>query len=275
MRIALIDADVTAFTSSVVSEKAIDWGDGIWTLHSEIDEGQRIFRESIHRIQERVEADKVVLAFSDKENWRKEILPTYKANRAGTRQPLIRQALVEWAKEEYESVTKPTLEGDDVLGIIATRKSKDTHIICTIDKDLKTIPGLHYNITHDNLFEVTEEEADRWHLVQALAGDPTDGYDGCPGVGMERAIAFLEDPHILVPYEHTLLRGPRKGEVEIRYRNEPLGGRSVWEAIVSQYEKAGFGEEEALTQARVARICRAEDYDFKKKQVILWTPNSK
>lgn len=40
---------------------------------------------------------------------------------------------------------------------------------------------------------------------------------------------------------------------------------------MAAYEKAGLSEEEALTQARVARILRYEDVgkDFKP---ILWTP---
>lgn len=259
MRVALIDADVTAFKSSVIAEKAIDWGDGIWTLHSEEEEGKRVFRDSVSRIQERVEADKVILAFSDTENWRKEILPTYKANRAGVRQPLIRRALVEWAKGEYESVCKPTLEGDDVLGIIATRKSKNTHIICTIDKDLKTIPGLHYNTEKGEHFEVTEEEADRFHLVQALTGDATDGYAGCPGVGPVAANKILDKAE--AAWHET---SPNHREVSLQL--------ALWQAVVAAYEKAGFSEEEALTQARVARICRASEYNFKKQQVILWTP---
>jgi hypothetical protein len=41
---------------------------------------------------------------------------------------------------------------------------------------------------------------------------------------------------------------------------------------VKAYDKAGLSEEEALTQARVARICRAEDYDRKSKKVNLWEP---
>lgn len=265
MRIALIDADVTTFTSSVVAERAIDWGDGIWTLHSDENEGQRIFRESIQRIKTRVEADKVILAFSDSTNWRKEVLPTYKANRANTRQPMIRASLKEWAMGEYECVTYPTLEGDDVLGILATKpqrkKVKDTFIICTIDKDLKTIPGCHYNIDEDRLFEVTVEEADRWHLTQALTGDATDNYIGCPGVGPVAAAKILEKAE-----KDWFLTNPKE-------RGVGLQG-ALWAAVVAAYEKKGFGEEEALVQARVARICRAEDYDMKKHQVILWTPKN-
>ena len=47
-----------------------------------------------------------------------------------------------------------------------------------------------------------------------------------------------------------------------------------WQHVLKAYAKAGLSEEEALTQARVARICRSNDYDFKTKQVILWSPNN-
>jgi DNA polymerase-1 len=47
----------------------------------------------------------------------------------------------------------------------------------------------------------------------------------------------------------------------------------MWERVVSAYEKAGLSEAEAITQARVARILRASDYDFVNKSVKLWSPN--
>jgi DNA polymerase-1 len=246
MRIALIDADVTAFATSAAAEKAIDWGDGMWTVHAFEHDVALAFTDSIDRIQEATGADKVILAFSDdnRENiWRKKVLPTYKSNRAGQRAPMLRKWAIGFAREHYETITKPTLEGDDVLGILATRKgNKDELVICTIDKDLKTIPGFHYNFGKRELFEVTEEEADRWHLFQTLTGDATDGYAGCPGIGPVVANRILdEDPS--------------------------------WDAVVKAYKKAGLGEEEALVQAQVARICRASDYDFKTKQVKLWNPN--
>ena len=33
----------------------------------------------------------------------------------------------------------------------------------------------------------------KWHLVQTLAGDQTDGYAGCPGIGVKRAITLFEE----------------------------------------------------------------------------------
>lgn len=265
MRIALIDADITAFASAVAVEKSIDWGDGIWTLHADEDEGKKLFADSVARVKEAVGADKVILAFSDSVNFRKEVLLTYKTNRAGTRQPLIRKALTEWAKTEYECYVRPGLEGDDVLGILATmprkgKAAKDEYIICTIDKDLKTVQGLHYDMGKDEFFEVTEEEADRWHLFQTLTGDAVDGYSGCPGVGPVAANKILDKAYDQINRE----------DIYAPSRARRL--RILWDAVVAAYAKAGFSEEEALVQARVARICRASDYDFETKKVILWTP---
>jgi DNA polymerase-1 len=86
--------------------------------------------------------------------------------------------------------------------------------------------------------EITEAEADRTHLIQTLTGDRTDGYPGCPGIGEKRAEAIAD------------------------------GG---WSAVVESYEKAGLGEEYALTQARMAYILRHGDY--KRGTVRLWTPS--
>lgn len=276
MRVALIDADVNAFQAAVVNEKAINWGDGLWTIHAFEEEVEKSFRESIDRIKDAVGADKVILAFSDDDrsaNWRLKVLPTYKATRAGQRSPMLRKYITNWARENYETFTKDTLEGDDVLGILATRKGDDEMVICTIDKDLKTVPGFHYNFGKKDLFEVTEEEANRWHLYQTLVGDATDNYSGCPGVGDVEARAFLAEPYMWVQYDHTFKSGPRKDQTEKRWSKEPLGDRPLWDGVVSLFDKAGLGEEEALVQARVARICRASDYNFKTKQVKLWTPN--
>lgn len=250
MKVALIDADVLAFQAAVVSEKATDWGDGMWTLHADEGNGEKVFSQSLNNLQEAIEADSVILAFSDKENWRKAVLPTYKSNRAGTRQPLIRAHLVKWASDKYETFTRPTLEGDDVLGILATRESKDELVICSIDKDMKTIPGTFYDFGRKQVLNISEAEADYWHLKQTLMGDTVDGYSGLPGVGPVAADKILE------PFRH----------------DSSFDVAGAWQAIVQAFEKKGFGEEYALAQARVARICRAEDYDFKKRQVKLWTP---
>lgn len=272
MRTLLIDADVVAYQCASSVEQAIEWEDGYWTWHCNEDEVKAAIEQSIERLMDELGGDDYKLCLTDSaRNFRYDVLPTYKANRKSVKKPLVLKSIREWLIEEKGAYLKPRLEGDDVLGILATwRKLKGEKVIVSIDKDMKSVPGLYVRDLETGIVEISEAEADRWHMIQTLAGDPTDGYLGCPGIGLERAIKAVEEMTKLVPYEHTLTRGPRKGETEIRYSEEPTD--NLWDVVVSRFEAAGMTEEDALQQARVARILRASDYDFKKKEPILWTP---
>ena len=245
MTVALIDGDILAYQAASVSEVATDWGDGLWTLHAFEEQATTAFQTQLNSILEKVGTESCVVVFSDSKNWRKGVLPTYKSNRIGVRKPMLLQFIRQWANDRFISITVETLEGDDVLGIMATKDPKGDYVICTIDKDLKTIPGKHYNFGKEEFFEVDEDTADYWHMIQTLTGDTTDGYSGCPGVGIKTA--------------EKILLAAEDGD--------------RWAAVVKAYEKAGFGEEEALVQARVARILRSSDYNDKKGEVILWHPD--
>ena len=118
--------------------------------------------------------------------------------------------------------------------------------------------------------EVTQWEADRFHLIQTLAGDATDGFYGCPGLGMTRAATIIDNPVRLVPQDGVKTRGVNKGDVVTRWMAEPTS--DYWACIVSHYRKAGLGEPEALVTARLARILRHGEYDRETEVVTLWTP---
>lgn len=260
-KVALIDADILAYQAATVSEQAYDWGDGLWTLHSFEADAIRTFESLVDSILWEVKAQESFLAFSDSANWRKSVLPTYKSNRAGVRKPMLLKFLREYASSEYRCISTPELEGDDVLGIWATEQQElgpiKKYVVCSIDKDFKTIPGDHYNFQKNEFYKISEHEADYWHMYQALTGDTTDGYSGCPGVGPKGAEKILQ---------------AARDELEPVFTVEQA--REVfWKHVVKAYAKAGLGEEEALVQARVARILRAEDYNDIEKQVILWSPN--
>jgi len=273
-RTLLIDADVLAYQFSAKVERPIKWNDRLWTLHADEFEAINTLDNYIVDLQEKLEADRIILALSDVRNWRHDVLPSYKDNRRDSRKPMCLYAVKQHMRDNYETYEREGLEGDDILGILATHPSlvEGEKVIVTIDKDLSSIPGLHYRMHQDELgvFRVTEEEADHFHLLQAFAGDPTDGYHGCPGIGMGTAQKLLESPKRLTRVERTISRGPRKGQVEVRW--EEGDACTPWECIVCHYEKEGLDAEAALQQARVARILRASDYDFKKKEVILWNP---
>lgn len=270
MRTILLDGDILVFTSASSSENSRRWSDGIWTLDADEDAGFRKIDAGLAHMKEKLDADRILIALTDDHNYRKDILPSYKENRGEKRKPMLIPILRDYITEEYGAVMKPGLEGDDLLGIWATHPTlvQGEKIIWSIDKDMRTIPCSLYQ--GDDVMTVSEEEADRWHLIQSLAGDATDNYGGCPGIGMLKAAEIVDDPHLMVKETRVLKSGPNAGKESSRWvKGAPC---TQWEAIVSHYVKAGLCEAEALTQARCARILRAEDYDFKKKEPILWIP---
>jgi len=251
----LLDGDVFCYKAALASEHAIQWTEDIITLDANLSEAKARFDDSIEEIQKKLEADAVVIALSDIGSgyWRRRVLPSYKMNRKAVRKPLSLLPLRQYAIEKYDAKLKPMLEGDDVLGILATHPTlvPGEKIIVSIDKDMKTIPG-KFCRNLDGCFDVatiSEEEADYWHMYQTLTGDATDGYTGCPGIGPKTA-------------EKALASCKTLGE--------------MWINVTFHFRKAGLlNEAAALTQARVARILRASDYDFKTKLPILWTPPTK
>jgi hypothetical protein len=233
----------------------------------------------IERFFERFETREHFLCFSttpdfnfelDKQaNFRFDVDPTYKNNRANSRKPLCYVQLRSDIEQAYKCKNFVGLEADDVMGIIATAPMPKTQrIIVSQDKDMQTIPAQVWR--KGDLMTVTEAEADRYHLYQTLIGDTTDGYPGCPGVGAVGAEEFLKEPFVWEPYEHVFKSGPRKGLTETRWKQEPTA--DLWAGVVSFYVKAGLTEEDALRQARLARILRWSDWDNEAKKPRLWTP---
>ena len=238
-RTLLIDGDIVAYRYSSTVEQEVDWGDDVWSLWSDAKEAKQLILQYLDHLVEATAADDFVFTFSDKDNFRKAIYPDYKSNRKGKRKPTCYKGVKTWLESEYESIEMPGLEGDDVMGILATSGKYEETVIVSEDKDMKTIPGLLWRAAE--MENISEEYADYYHLYQTLVGDATDGYKGCKGIGDKRATDILsKDP--------------------------------TWEAVVKAYEKAGQTEEEALVQARLARILRASDYNTQTKEPILWTP---
>lgn len=257
-RTALIDADTLVYAAATANEYEVQWDDDNWSLWAEFPAAVATLEDRIAEIREKLDCTDVVMALTDYTNpWRKRVMPTYKANRAklGVRKPVVHRPLREYLHQEYRTYQRPGLEGDDILGILVTHPSivPGEKIVVSIDKDMKTLPGLHINLMETKgveadswwpfVREVTVEEADHFHYVQTLTGDRTDGYPGCPGIGPVKAEKILD--------------GARGAE---------------WDAIVAAYRKAGLSEDVALANARVARILRHNEYDFKKQEVILWEP---
>lgn len=192
-------------------------------------------------------------------NFRYRVYPDYKHNRIDKEKPELYYVLKEHILNEHP-VEPPWkgIEADDTLGILGSQ-DPDGCIVCTIDKDLYTIPCRLYNWNKMGKPQmVTVTEADWFWMYQVLTGDTCDGYKGCPMIGDKKARKILEGLEDL---------------------------RDMWAAVVETYlavspkqaqkayGKDSLTEEDAIVQAQIARILRVEDWDFKKQKPILWRPD--
>lgn len=240
---ALIDGDILLYLIAHSKQTKYNWGDTGESTVVDYEGATERFDREIKDIIKEAGCSRALVCLTGSENFRYDVLPTYKHNRKDTAKPVLHSYLKEYAELNYECKLIDRLEADDVMGIIASREPSK-YVICSTDKDMRTIPAYLYNwnkMTEPEL--ITEEEADLWFYTQTLTGDTTDGYSGCPSIGPVKAAKILE----AVPRDQW------------------------WEAIVEAYATKGLTEEDALVQARVARILRATDYS-KEKGVILWRP---
>ena len=236
----LIDSDFLAYKAAQACEIGIDFGEDVIIAQSQFSEVLRVFHNELNKVTKAMMDDDFILYFSSTENFRKKIYPDYKGHRM-KRKPLGYKRLVNYCRENHNFKLIEGLEADDTIGIEATRHANPNNIIVSPDKDLKQIPSVLWNLT-DDVVEITKEEGDRWHLVQSLSGDPTDGYSGCPGIGVKRATELLD-------------------------KNE-----NQWEAVCKAYRDRGLSDDDALLNARLAKILRNENYDHDRNQPILWNP---
>ena len=236
----LIDSDFLAYKAAQACEIGIDFGEDVIVAQSQFSEVLKVFHNELNKVTKAMMEDDFILYFSSTQNFRKKIYPDYKGHRM-KRKPLGYKRLVNYCRENHNFKLIEGLEADDTIGIEATRHADPSNIIVSPDKDLKQIPSVLWNLT-DDVVEITKEEGDRWHLVQSLSGDPTDGYSGCPGIGVKRATELLD-------------------------KNE-----NQWEAVCKAYRDRGLSDDDALLNARLAKILRNENYDHDRNQPILWNP---
>ena len=238
----LIDSDFLAYKAAQACEEGIDFGNDVIIAQSNFSNVLKIFEREIKKVKTAMMDDEIILYFSSTENFRKKIYVDYKGHR-NRRKPLGYRRLVNHCRKNYKFVCRKGLEADDSIGIDATNPKYASldNIVVSPDKDMKQIPGVLWNLT-DDVEEITKEDGDTWHLIQSLAGDPTDGYAGCPGIGVKRALDLLN--------KHD----------------------SKWEAICQAFKERGLSDDDALLNARLAKILQHENYDYDREEPILWTP---
>lgn len=181
---ALIDGDIVVYRGAASAET-----DDAWIAQSRAD-------QMIQDILADTGATSYSVFLTGTGNFRREIAPSYKANRPDNR-PAHWQAVREFLVTQHKAQICNGYEADDEMGI-QQDKIGGTTVICSIDKDLLQIPGKHYNFVKKVFQEVTPDEGLKFLYLQSLIGDRSDNIVGVPGIGPVKANQALAE---LLPEE--------------------------------------------------------------------------
>jgi DNA polymerase-1 len=165
------------------------------------DRFEKISFDILNEIEEHFHVEKTMYFFTKcKRNFRKEIDPQYKANRKKPNRWIseLRDYLIEYwnnsfAHDEYEA--------DDLIFYNTQLLNVNDYIICSIDKDLKQIEGLHFDYYQLKRYDENGEEfkirkgfknmtkIDCENLLCELflVGDACDNIKGVKGIGEVKA----------------------------------------------------------------------------------------
>lgn len=254
----LLDADIVAYKFAATHEQVFHF-DGRENEPAvsvgSVEEAGAAADEYIEELKEKLGAARVVVCLTDRgHEFRKDLAPYYKGNRKG-RKPALLFPVLDYFAGKYETYLRPRLEADDCMGILATHPTliKGEKVIVSEDKDMQSIPGLLFNPAKDKApRKISKLQADRYHLWQAVVGDTADGYPGAYGIGPKspEAQAIMTAKSVTEAWGHVLAAFER----------------------TSRLPEGTTPADEALLQARLARILRASDWNFKEKQPVLWVP---
>lgn len=273
MTTALIDGDLVVYMACAALQIDVDIdGDGDVSTFPRAAEAVDEARSIVRNWTKGARCDRAVICWSTYPNFRPSIFADYKKGRRDKKRPEALQEVRAVLDRENKTATYPGLEGDDVMGVLAT--SMKNTVIVSRDKDMETIPATVFNPDRDKRpRRILPAVAEQNWMRQTMTGDTCDSIPGIPGVGPKAATEIISNPHRLISFPYTFRKGKRAGQTETRWREGPPC--SIWEAMVDRAAKAGMTEADLVLQAQLTRILRAEDYDRERGVIKLWTPHGK
>jgi len=247
-RVLLLDADILAYKACSVNQKTFSFGTAIneADTYRAADDMVREYAEEVGGVND------VIVCLTDSDgNFRKAFdTRYYKTQRATQAKPQLLEHCKAYLAEGYTSYWRPRLEADDIMAILACHPDlvPGEKIIVSEDKDLRTVPGKLWNPDRRELgvIDITPLEAAQFHMWQTIVGDTADNVKGAPGVGKNSV------------YAQDVL--------------ELDTAADLWDCVLEAFASRGGTEDDAIHQARMLRMLRHYDYNFRTKKVRLWNP---
>ncbi len=264
MTVALIDADVICYSAAALSQEEIQWEDDEDPQTTLMTRGSEQLADAMIRDWTKAaECKSARIIMSDPRpnaTFRYQVHPEYKAQRKHER-PALWAHLRDHLTEHYDTLVTDGLEGDDVMGLLATGPNRKKYRIVSIDKDMMTVPAEVFDPQKGTLHRVTEFRADYHWMFQTLVGDTVDNYKGAPGVGPVKARNILLGSRGLPDMVGAAIRAFAEQWDDARWGEK---------CVLKSEDKTAY--DEFLMNARCARILRYGDYDKDRKSVRLWAP---
>lgn len=176
------------------------------------DDVEMIVDTMISNIRSGSESTEYHVFLSGDSNFRNNVatIKGYKETRKGNTKPIHYDHIREYITQEHPTTIAEGAEADDYLAFTqypqflksrdSKKKSDCESIICTIDKDLRTVPGYHYNIVKQKLDWVSPRDANRFFATQLLTGDDADNIpgisflsEGKKRIGPKTALKIIKD----------------------------------------------------------------------------------
>ena len=166
------------------------------------------FTNMIMKLTSKINCDyNLVLFDAKRQNFRNDIFPAYKANRAEPPEDLIPQFSIIRQTVDVLSLNQLEIEGYEADDLIATYTAQALAsgmevVIVSADKDLMQLirDGVTYYDPMKDKFitpEIAKEKfgvyPDKIPDVQALSGDSTDNIPGVPGIGPKTAAELVNE----------------------------------------------------------------------------------
>ena len=220
--VLLLDADQFAYRCAFACERAVDFGNNTIAKWADKKEIACALEDMIEQARMDTSLSDVYFGHSSDTNFRKDLWPSYKANRDPKAKPVGLKHALQYLRDKYPVLEHPRLEADDILGVYG-HKWKSS-VIWANDKDFLTVPCNLFR--KGDMHWISEEQADKNLMIQTITGDSTDNFKGCEGIGPVKAMRYLE---------------------EFGYS---------WANVLTFFQKCGYDIVYACTMAKLARICR-------------------
>lgn len=186
----------------------------------------------LESVKDSLQSDDLHVFLSGPTNFRYNIatIKPYKGNRDAAHRPTHEQAIKDFLVREYGATYSVDEECDDVLGYTQYGSwiNEQDSCIVSLDKDLRMIPGYHFNFVKETYHYIDIDEANRIFWQQLVTGDPTDNILGIKGAGPKAAQRLVSDSMSVEEYQQNVANA-YKDTYGPTWRDAMLeNGRLLW-----------------------------------------------